>query len=274
MQSSAPKLSLAKQKTEEFNRIQKLVYKHTAIVIADDKQDFVRARISKRMRTLNIQTLGEYCDRVESGRESLTQFTNQVTTNHTHFFRENHHFDTLVKHLAEIGPENRTIWSSACSSGEEPYSIAISLAEYFEDIFSSDIRIIASDIDQTIIDKAAQAIYSEDKIESLDRTRKKFAFVKGKGELAGKVRVKKPLRDLIEYKRLNLVEPFDFNSRIDIIFCRNVVIYFDKSTKIDLFNRFSELQEPGDLLFVGHSESLNELCDSYTCLGGTTYQRK
>jgi len=266
--------SLAQTRTDKgFARIQKLIYKHTAIVLSDEKQDFVRSRIAKRMRVLGVDSINDYCDCVEEGRESLTTFTNQVTTNHTHFFREQHHFQTLAAHLQQIGLHNRTIWSSACSSGEEPYSIAITLAESFPDFFQSNVKIIASDIDETILNKAKEGIYNADRVSSMSAQRKQFSLVKGKGDYAGSIRIKKPLREMIDFRQVNLVEPFAFTSRMDVIFCRNVVIYFDNKTKIDLFNRFADLQEPGDLLFIGHSESLNNLSKAYTCKGGTTYER-
>ncbi len=260
--------------TSEFNRIQKLVYKHTAIVIADAKRDFVRARISRRMRDLQLTTVDEYCEYVETGREDISTFTNQITTNHTQFFRESHHFDILVNHLADVGICNRTIWSAACSSGEEPYSIAIALAENFQNIFSSGLSVLATDIDKTILEKARLATYTEERIAPLTDQQKRLSCIRGKDDHQGMVRIKKPLRDLIQFKTTNLVEPFRFNQRMDIIFCRNVVIYFDTKNKVSLFRRFADLQQSGDLLFIGHSESLTNVCDAYTCLGNTTYQRK
>lgn len=260
--------------TSEFQRIQNLVYKHTAIVIADAKRDFVRARISRRMRDLQLTTVDEYCDYVESGKEEISTFTTQVTTNHTHFFRESHHFDMLVKQLSETGICNRSIWSAACSSGEEPYSIAIALAENFQDLLSSGLKILATDIDQNIVDQAKTAIYPEARISSLTTEQRRLSCIKGKDKNQGLVRIKKPLRDLIDFKRTNLVDRFPFTQRMDIIFCRNVVIYFDTKNKKKLFDRFADIQECGDLLFVGHSESLTNLCDAYICIGNTTYQRK
>ena len=263
----------SKDSVGEFSRVQRLIFKHTAIVISDTKRDFVRSRISKRMRMLGISSLNEYCDFVESGKEPISIFTSQVTTNHTHFFREQHHFEFLVSQLSNDGIDNKTIWSSACSSGEEPYSIAIALAENFDDLFSSGLRILASDLDEAILDTAKLGIYPEAKVSSLSRNRLKQSFIRGKNEKAGFVRIKKPLRDLIEFKKINLVDAFPANTRVDVIFCRNVVIYFDRQTKEDLFYRFADCQKKGDLLFVGHSECLNEICNAYELVGSTVYRR-
>lgn len=257
----------------EFSRVQRLIFKHTAIVISDTKRDFVRSRISKRMRKLGITSLSEYCDFVESGKEPISTFTSQVTTNHTHFFREQHHFEFLVNQLSIEGIDKKTIWSSACSSGEEPYSIAISLAQNFDDLFSSGLRILASDLDEAILDTAKQGIYPEAKVSSLSKSQLKQSFIRGKNDKAGFVRIKKPLRDLITFKKINLVDSFPSDTRVDVIFCRNVVIYFDRETKEDLFYRFADCQKKGDLLFVGHSECLNEICKAYELVGSTVYKR-
>lgn len=258
---------------DEFARIQQLIYKHTAIVITEAKQDFIRARISRRMRELGLRSINEYCESVESGDEPQGTFISLVTTNHTHFMRERHHFERLVSHFSQIGIENRNIWSSACSSGEEPYSIVISLAEVFSNLFESNLKVLASDLDQAILAKAETGIYPPSRIEPLSDTQISQCCVKGVGEQQGLIRVKKQLRDLIEFKSVNLIEPFNINTHFDVIFCRNVGIYFDRETKIKLFDQFAQLQQPGDLMFIGHSESLNDISRAYEPLGDTAYRR-
>jgi len=257
----------------EFSRVQQLIYAHTAIVITEAKKDFVRARISRRMRELGVETLTDYCNLVDSGAELASDFISLVTTNHTHFLRERHHFERLVSHFQHIGIENRTIWSSACSSGEEPYSIVISLAECFSNLFDSNLKIMASDLDEAILEKARSGIYPEARIEPLTKAQKNLCCVRGLGSQRGLIRIKKPLRDLIEFKSVNLVKPFSIDTHFDVIFCRNVGIYFDRETKIKLFDQFAQLQRPGDLMFIGHSESLNDISTAYQALGDTAYRR-
>ncbi len=257
----------------EFERIQHLVYKHTAIVISEEKKDFIRSRISKRLRELELDSLSEYCDYVESGKESVSTFTSQVTTNHTHFFRERHHFDALITHLSQSGLSGKVIWSSACSTGEEPYSIAISLLEQFDDVFTSGLKLLATDLDEKVLDIARNGVYDAGRLEPVSISQKQQCCVRGVGESTGKVRMKKPIRDLIEFSAVNLVEPLTISKRVNIIFCRNVIIYFDRKSKIKIFDSFAKIQESGDLLFIGHSESLNDISSSYSCIGNTIYRR-
>lgn len=258
----------------DFKRVQALIRKHTAIVISDAKEDFVRARILRRMRELDVATLTEYCDRIENGTEPVAAFTSLITTNHTHFFRERHHFDILGQHLANYGIDGKTLWSAGCSTGEEPYSIAISLLEKFPNLLDSKFRIIATDLDEQVLAKAAAGVYSLDKIEPLSNKQRSQCCVRGVGKQAGQIRIKKPIRDFIKFSVFNLDRKPDFNHSVDIIFCRNVVIYFDLDTKVKLFTNFADIQNKGDLLFIGHSESLNDITNAYDCIGSTTYRRR
>lgn len=257
----------------DFPRIQALVYKHTAIVVSDEKVDFIKARLAKRLRHFGIDTIGEYCDRVESGHEALEAFTSLITTNHTYFFRECHHFEKMISYLKENKDSDRVIWSAGCSTGEEPYSIAISMAESLQPATLSNTRIIATDIDEKVLETARKAVYGEAKLQSMSSARRNLGFRKESSVEPASYRVKHAIRDRIELRKLNLVEPFKFDQCVNLIFCRNVTIYFDRKTKIDLFRKFADIQRSGDLLFVGHSENLNELCRDYVCIGGTTYRR-
>ena len=259
---------------DDFERIQRLVYKHTAIVIAEAKRDFIRSRVSRRLRELGLNSIAEYCDYIDSGKEPVSTFTSQVTTNHTHFFRERHHFSALIDHISRTGLNNTIIWSAACSTGEEPYSIAIALLEKFGDVFTSGLKLRATDIDEKALSIAKNGVYDSVRIDPLSLPQKKQCCVRGIGKSVGKVRIKKPIREFIEFNTINLVEPLEISDRVNIIFCRNVIIYFDRESKIKIFEKFAKIQLPGDLLFVGHSESLNDICSSYECIGNTVYRRK
>lgn len=271
----APTEDLFTQKISpaDFRRIRSLIYQHTAIVVPEEKQDFIRSRILKRMRHIDVGSLGEYCNLVETGKELLSDFTSQVTTNHTHFFRERHHFDTLVEHLNLVGPEDKLIWSSACSSGEEPYSIALTIREKFPSLCTDAVRIIASDLDETVLQKAQTGVYDEKRIEALSSAQKGLGFMRGRNEMRGTVKAKEWMRSMIEFRKINLMDVVEFNRNVDVIFCRNVVIYFDHESKVKLFNKFADLQQSGDLLLIGHSESLNGISDAYQCMGSTVYKR-
>ena len=225
------------------------------------------------MRHINVDSLSEYCDFVETGQEPLSEFTSQVTTNHTHFFREKHHFDTLVEYLRTNGHENRKIWSSACSSGEEPYSIALAIRQSIPAAFKSSLKIIASDLDERILEQAIRGVYAEKRIEVLTHGQRSLGFMRGRNEMSGTVKVKEWMRSMIEFRKINLMESLNFGGNVDVIFCRNVVIYFDHQSKLKLFSKFADIQRSGDLLFIGHSESLNGISSAYHCLGSTVYKR-
>ena len=273
MHSPTEDLFSQKISSADFRRIRSLIYQHTAIVVPEEKQDFIRSRILKRMRHIKVSTLGEYCNLVETGQEALSDFTSQVTTNHTHFFREKHHFDTLVEHFRMVGVDDKLIWSSACSSGEEPYSIALTLREKIPSACNGSLRIIASDLDEKVLEKAQAGVYEAKRIEALSKTQKALGFMRGKNEMHGTVKTKEWMRSMIEFRKINLMEAQDFSRNVDVIFCRNVVIYFDHISKVKLFSNFADIQKSGDLLFIGHSESLNGISEAYQCLGSTVYRR-
>jgi len=273
MHSHNEDLFAQKISSADFRRIRSLIYQHTAIVVPDEKKDFIRSRILKRMRQIKVTTLSQYCDFVESGEEPIGDFASQVTTNHTHFFRESHHFDTLVEHLRQSGCDNKVIWSAACSSGEEPYSIALTIREKFPTAWNGSIKIIASDIDEKVLEQARRGVFGENKIEVLSRAQKSMGFMRGKNEMLGTVKTKSWMRSMVEFRQTNLMDPLPLSGNVDVIFCRNVVIYFDHQSKVKLFSKFADLQKSGDLLLIGHSESLNGICSAYQCLGSTVYKR-
>ncbi len=273
MHAHTEDLFAQKISSADFRRIRSLIYQHTAIVVPEEKKDFIRSRILKRMRHINVASLSQYCDLVETGEEPLSDFTSQVTTNHTHFFREKHHFDTLVEFLRKTGCERKVIWSSACSSGEEPYSIALTIRENFPSACNGAVKIIASDLDEKILEQAQSGVYAEKRIEVLTPAQKSLGFMRGRNEMSGTVKAKEWMKSMIEFQKINLMEPLSFNGSIDVIFCRNVVIYFDHESKIKMFRNLADIQKRGDLLLIGHSESLNGISDAYRCLGSTVYER-
>ena len=267
-------------KDKDFEVLKKIVSEHTGIVLTDAKRNMVYGRLARRLRALDITRFSEYIAIVNDDEQELVNFINSVTTNLTAFFRENHHFEYLTEKLLpsllEKNKDTRKIrlWSAGCSTGEEPYSLAITLSEFFEDYPDWDVKILATDIDTNVIAKAASGIYSIDRLEGLDPALIKRWFVKGKGDKAGMVKVRRELQDLISFKQLNLLQSWPMKGEFDFMFCRNVVIYFDKPTKINLFERYANIIASRGFLFIGHSETLFQISDRFDSLGGTIYQKK
>lgn len=263
-----------------FNELRRLVYDHTGISLSESKKELVRRRFSPRLRELGLADFGEYCKLISSGaNEELTHFVNAITTNLTSFFREPHHFDYLEDQLLPALIERKgtdrklRIWSAGCSTGEEAYSIAISLQRAIPHIQLWDIKILATDIDTNILAHAKQGIYGAERIESLPRERFKGWFSIGRGDNASSVKVNSKLQEMIRFKRLNLMSAWPLKKQFDIIFCRNVMIYFDDQTQKRLIERFCELQAEGSHLFLGHSESLYRVTNRYDLIGHTIYRR-
>ena len=234
-------------KDKDFELLKKIVSEHTGIVLTDAKRNMVYGRLARRLRALNITRFSEYIAIVNKDEQELVNFINSVTTNLTAFFRENHHFEYLTEKLLpsllEKNKDTRKIrlWSAGCSTGEEPYSLAITLREFFEDHPGWDVKILATDIDTNVIAKAASGVYSMERLEGLDPALVKRWFVKGKGDNAGMVKVRRELQDLSSFKQLNLLQDWPMKGEFDFMFCRNVVIYFDKPTKINLFDRYANI---------------------------------
>lgn len=264
----------------DFNHLRQLVSTHTGISLSEHKRDLVYGRLGKRLRVHGMSRFKDYCALLENDPgDELEHFTNAITTNLTAFFRENHHFEHLtqdvVPRLLERYRSTRRlrIWSAGCSSGEEPYSIAMTLCEAIPDIDSRDIRILASDLDTNVVQTAASGIYPAARIEGLDKHRSKRWFRRGKGEHEGKVRVSDDLRKLITFRQLNLMHEWPMQGLFDVIFCRNVVIYFDKPTQKILFDRFANIMQPESHLFIGHSETLHKVTERFQLIGKTIYRK-
>lgn len=263
-----------------FNVLRSLVNKNTGISLSDAKRDLVYGRISRRLRKLGLTGFDQYCCLLKTNPEvELGNFVNALTTNKTEFFREVHHFHflnkTAIPELLKSRELDRRIriWSAGCSTGQEPYSIAMTLMESIPHINNWDIKILATDIDTDVIARAETGIYPEDVIDGVSKERLKRWFKKGKGKKSGMVRASDELKELISFKRLNLMDTWPMRGTFDIIFCRNVVIYFDKPTQRILFNRYADFMKDDGLLFVGHSESLFSVSDRFELLGNTIHKK-
>ncbi len=263
-----------------FSCLRDLMLEHIGISMSDTKRALVYGRLVRRLRRLGLDSFDQYCELLQGdGSGELEEFTNAITTNLTAFFREPHHFDYLAatllpKLMQEKAAYKRLrIWSAGCSTGEEPYSIAMALAETIPRLDLWDVLILATDIDSNVLANGESGIYAEDRIEGLSAKRKRRWFRKGRASNAGKVRVVPELHRLIRFQKLNLVDIWPMRGPFDFIFCRNVVIYFDKATQKMLFDRFARLLEPGSPLFIGHSESLFKVSDCFQLIGKSTYSK-
>ncbi len=262
----------------DFDVLRKISNQYSGILVPDDKFDMFYSRLSKRVRMLGFTRFQQYCQYLKSNPDrEFTEFINAVTTNLTSFFRENHHFEylslTVVPELLKKKAAKKQIrvWSAGCSTGEEPYSLAMTLKECVPADWT--IIILATDLDTNVLATASAGIYVADRVSGIADHRLKRWFQKGVGRQANKVRIKAELKELIEFKQLNLMQEWPFKEYFDFIFCRNVLIYFDRETKIKLVNRYCGLLEEGAYLFIGHSESLHQLDAGFSLIGNTIYRK-
>lgn len=260
-----------------FGFVQKLAYDTTGINLSDHKRNMVYGRLARRIRKLGLNSFDDYCSILKDSRHpEFPEFINSITTNLTSFFRESYHFEFLKKTvLKEAMVNNRATkrirgWSAGCSTGEEPYSIAITATEALP-VKDWDFKLLATDLDSNVVSTARAGIYASDRIESLDKDIKSKYFRKTKDGQS--VSVKPGLQELITFNQLNLLNDWPMKGPFDFIFCRNVVIYFDKETQRKLFDRYANILKPNGYLFIGHSENLHRVCDRFKSLGKTTYQR-
>ena len=265
---------------KEFNFISQLVGERTGIVLSAAKRQMVYGRLSRRLRQLKLTKFSDYCDLLTSGHEGeLIEFTNAITTNLTAFFRENHHFehlkDTVLPALIKKNASTKRlrIWSAGCSSGEEPYSIAMCVREMLPKSSGWDVKILATDLDSNMVQRGKDGIYTAERVEGLTETRMKKWVKRGKGENSDKVRMSDDLREIITFKELNLMEGWPMKGQFVFMFCRNVVIYFTKDTQREFFDRYADLLTDDAHLYIGHSESLNKVTDRFNLLGKTIYQK-
>ena len=263
---------------QEFRFLAELANKRTGIVLAEHKKDMVYSRLVRRLRALKLKSFAEYCDLVqgEQGRDEIGNLVNAITTNLTSFFRESHHFDHLRDEVLmplsadPPSPRKLRIWSAGCSAGMESYSIAMTVKHAIKDIGSWDARILATDIDTNMLKTGTQGEYADEQLENIP------ALYRGDVELLDKqkrISMSDNLKKLIAFKHLNLLESWPMKGKFQAVFCRNVVIYFDKPTQARLFSRIADLLEPNGWLYIGHSENLFKVCDRFELVGRTIYRK-
>jgi len=257
----------------DFDRVRDLIYKRAGIALAESKQEMVYSRLARRLRATGIASFVQYLDMLERGGDSdeWEAFTNALTTNLTSFFRESHHFPILADFVKTL-KEPATVWCSAASTGEEPYTIAMTLCEAYGTL-TPPAQIIATDIDTNVLATGANGVYPIERIDKLSPERIKKFFLRGKGNQEGYVRVRPELRKLVTFKQLNLLgDNWPVTGQFDVIFCRNVMIYFDKPTQSKILSRFVPLMKPHALLFAGHSENFLYVSDALKLKGKTVYE--
>jgi chemotaxis protein methyltransferase CheR len=267
----------------DYYRLSELAQKYAGINFMEAKRELVYGRLQKRVRSHNMKSFKQYCDYLEADESSdeMRHFINAITTNVTSFFRENHHFEYLQNViLPEIVLKNddaskRTlrIWSAGCSSGKEPYSIAMVLRECIPDIDSWDARILATDLDSDILSIAKQGVYPADQIDGISPERRKRWFKRGQGANADTVRVDSAVRDLVHFRQLNLIDDWPMKGLFDCVFYRNVAIYFSRKSQIQIVDRIANYIKSGGYLIVGHSESLFGVTKRFESIGHTIYRK-
>jgi chemotaxis protein methyltransferase CheR len=260
----------------EFERIRARLYEVAGISLSDAKRTLVIARLSRIVRTMRLPSFNAYMDFLErqGNGQDAQDFVNALTTNLTRFWREEHHFTHLEGHVGEL-IKSRTskrlrIWSAGCSTGQEPYTIALGLLGAFPELRRWDLKILATDIDTSVIAKAATAVYPESELNGLSRER--AAMFERMDD--GRVRVPQAAASLVSFKPLNLMAPWPMKGPFDAIFCRNVAIYFDKATQGEVFGRLGQILAPGGYLYIGHSENLGSGGSAFRLVGKTIYQSR
>ena len=260
--------------TADFHRIKDLIYRHAGISLHDGKQAMVYSRIARRLRETGLQSFRDYLELLE--RDGHTgewqEFINALTTNLTSFFRENHHFSELSRLVREGGARDWKIWCSAASTGEEPYSIAITMADALG--LNGRFQIWASNIDTKVLQTAARGVYKVDGLKNLSQEQLRKYFLKGKGNNEGLARVRPELQKHIQFFTLNLIEDnWSLREEFDVVFCRNVMIYFDNPTQRQVLARIHRLMKPRSTLFVGHAENFSDARALFTLRGKTIYEK-
>ena len=266
----------------DFRFICQLVYDNTGIVLDERKRVMVYRRLMRRTRDLSISSFTDYCRMLgEESAGELPYLINAITTNLTSFFREAHHFDYLrdiflPQHMQLFSSSRRLrIWSAGCSTGEEPYSIAMTLLESMGGALSGwDAKILATDLDSDVLETARSGIYQAERVKGLSTALCKRCFKRGTGSNSELLRVNPAVRQLITFKQLNLLQSWPMRGPFDVIMCRNVLIYFDRETQHALVERFSDLLRPGGLLMLGHSESIAKGFDEFEMLGRTLFCKR
>lgn len=260
----------------DFHRVRNLIYSYSGINLQEGKQALVRARLMKRLRKLNIDTFATYLDYIESkdGSAEFLAFVDVLTTNKTHFFRENRHFEFIRDKVAqEVIGQNKKWWSAGCSSGEEPVTLAITLLEALNRVNANPkVKILATDLSREVLRIAKSGEYPDNRMSDVPADIKRNYFKKN-GEVPDSFIVNKQIMDMITYGRLNLLAEWPLKGPFHVIMCRNVMIYFDRKTQQKLISRFYKLLEPGGYLFLGHSESVSGNDHSFVNILPAVYQK-
>ncbi|MCB2185965.1 MAG: protein-glutamate O-methyltransferase [Deltaproteobacteria bacterium] len=266
----------------QYEKLAGLVYRQSGIHLGSGKKELLKARLAKRLRVLGCPGVSEYMRLLQADQDGheLVSFLDCITTNKTDFFREPQHFDFLTQEVlpqaAKLTPasEPLRLWSAACSSGEEPYTLAITLLAERRWWPGRGVHILASDLSTKVLNQAKQGVYAADRVATIPRPILSAYFQKGKNRWAGFVRLRPEVRELVEFQRKNLMEPFQFPRPFQVIFCRNVMIYFDKPTQEKLVDKFFQCLCPGGYLFVGHSESLTGINHRLEFIKPAVYRRR
>lgn len=258
----------------DFERIRALIHRRAGIALSDHKRDMAYSRLARRLRALGLDSFRDYLERLESGNDASEweAFTNALTTNLTAFFREAHHFPILAEFVKRRA-QPVSVWCSAASTGEEPYSIAMTLVEALGDHAARHASVLATDLDTQVLAKGQAGVYAYDQVKHLSPERLKRFFLRGTGQNSGLVKVRPELRAMIRFEQLNLTHAdYGLRSPFDAIFCRNVMIYFDKPTQAKILEHFIDVMKPDGLLFAGHSESFLQVTKAWSLRGKTVYE--
>jgi len=282
METAVRELDHPNLSSRDFGRLSRFIYDTCGIKMPDVKKTMLEARLAKRLRNLGIRSFSDYCDYLFStaGQENeLVQMLDMVTTNKTDFFREPDHFDYLTQKVlpewVQRHPGHKlSVWSAGCSSGEEPYTLAMVLSEFALNSPGFDFQILATDISTRVLEKAKNAIYAEPLVDPVPLSLKKKYLLKSKDRSNPVVRIVPELREKVRFRRLNFMDhDFGMREQLDVIFCRNVIIYFDRPTQEKLLQRFHRQMKPGALIFMGHSETLSGLDVPLTSVFPTVYRK-
>ncbi len=258
---------------QDFQRIRRLIYDHAGINLSEAKKDMVYSRLGRRLRATGLTTFRDYLALLETNDPAEWEaFVNSLTTNLTAFFREPHHFPLLAEHIGRVRHRRPIeLWCSAASTGEEPYTMAMTMVDLFGS-YTPPVHILATDLDTSVLKKAEAGIYPMERVEKLPQDTLRRFFLKGAGRHAGFVQVRRELRDLVTFRPLNLLdEKWPVRGPFEAIFCRNVMIYFDKPTQYRILQKFVPVMHGDALLFAGHSESFQHAADLFHIRGRTVY---
>ncbi len=258
----------------DFELVCKLIYSHAGIALNASKKDMVYSRLARRLRATGLKTFHDYLRLLEcKDHAELQAFTNALTTNLTSFFRESHHFPILAEHVRKHkGHQPINLWCSAASTGEEPYSMAMTMVDLFNS-FTPPVHIVATDLDTNVLEKAQAGLYPLERLEKLPADTVKRFFLLGGGVQEGYAQVRPELRNMITFRQINLLhDNWPLRPPFDAIFCRNVMIYFDKPTQLRILQKFVPLLKPDGLLFAGHSESFHHAAAHFKLVGNTVYR--